>query len=424
MLRILRRLSPRVLFLALASAVVPLVLSAAPVDLGLPLAPSPEAAGFSGPRLTRIRTMLEDTVKAGTFAGVTWMVVHDGKVVTHGATGLSDLAAKRPLGESDVFHIMSMSKLITTVTALTFVEEGKINLDDPVSLYFPELGTPQVFTGGTAEAPTLVPADRPVTIRMLLTQTSGYSYGIFDSGGMREIYQRANLWTAPTLPEFIHRAAKLPLHQQPGAGWTYGINTDILGAIVEKVAGKPLGEVMTERVLAPLGMIDTGFTPPVDASRVAKIYQSSGLGKLAEIPVPLMPAFESGGGGLYSTMHDYARFAQMLLNGGSLGEVRILGRKTVEMMTHTQIGYLNPRPISRFFPQGFGFGVRVQLEDPSEQLSLGSPGRYGWEGLLSTLVSIDPKEHLILIAMLQHQPYDEHEIFERYTNTVYQALER
>lgn len=417
------------LFRALGVAVLAAFLSSesaaatAPIDLGLPSALSPGAEGFSSERLVRVESMFKREIEAEHFAGATWMIVRDGQIVTHGAAGYSNIAGKRAMAEDSVFRIMSMSKLITTVTCLTLIEEGRINLDDPVTLYLPELAIPKVYIGGPPEAPQLVPANGPVTIRQLLTQTSGYSYGFFDTGPIRSIYDKADLWNATTLPEFVKRASTLPLIFQPGTAWNYGINTDLLGAIIEKVAGKPLGDVMRERIFAPLGMDETGFTPPADPSRLATIYEHGQKG-LTEMVSFHSPRFESGGGGLYSTLHDYARFAEMLLNKGSLNGVRILGPKTVEMMTTSQVGYLNPRPIARYVPQGFGFGVRVQLDDPSSSPSLGSPGRYGWEGILTTYVSIDPKERLILLEMMQLSPYDDGEIFERFTNTAYQAIEK
>jgi CubicO group peptidase (beta-lactamase class C family) len=225
------------------------------------------------------------------------------------------------------------------------------------------------------------------------------------------------------MADFVTRVSHLPLVFQPGTAWKYGVNLDLVGAVIEQVAGQPFEKVMQERVLHPLGMKETSFAPPPDAGRLAKIYQHDAKG-LSEIPALMAPPFASGGGGLYSTLHDYARFAQMLLNGGVLDGNRVLGPKTVEMMSSNEVGYLNPRPIERYVPQGFGFAVRVQLDDRSSAAAFVSPGTYGWEGILTTYVSIDPHEHLILLSLLQHQPYDDGEIFERYSNTVYQAIVR
>ncbi len=398
-------------------------------DIGLPVAATPEVSGFSTKRLLRVESYLHHAIDAGEYAGAVWLVARDGKVIQHGTVGYRDIAAHAPMTEDTVFAIASMTKLITTTVALSLLEEGRFNLDDPIALYLPKLAKLQVLVGGTADVPQLTPAVRPVTIRHLLTQTSGFSYGFFDGEPLRTLHERAQLWESRSLEEFVVKAAKLPLKHQPGEAWTYGINTDLLGALIERLTGRTLGEVMQERVFDPLGMKDTGFLPPKDsAARLAKTYDRKPGEPLTEDPQPMNPlqaqgTFVSGGGGLFSTLHDYARFAQMLLNGGELEGARVLGRKTMELMTSNQVNYLNPRPRDRFVPPGFGFGVRVRLESQQADM-LGSPGAFGWEGIRTTYVSIDPHERMVLILLLQHQPYDDGGVFEKFTNTVYQALEK
>ncbi|WP_051277802.1 serine hydrolase domain-containing protein [Solimonas flava] len=381
-------------------------------------------AGFSAARLQRVPALLGRLVDDGDYAGAVWLIARDGHVVQHGAVGFRDLEARAPMGEDTAFAIASMSKIVTTVTALTLLEEGRLDLEDPVSRYLPELAQPRVLVGGDADAPQTVPALRPVTIRQLLTQTSGYSYGFFDGEPWRTIYARADLWNSADAADFVRRAASLPLKHQPGAAWSYGINTDLLGIVIERVTGQSLEAAMRARVLAPLGMRHTGFTPPAGVP-LARMYGETADGRLTPIasPVHTGPGLQSGGGGLYSTLHDYARFAQMLLDDGQLDGVRILGRKTVETMRSNQVGYLNPRPRDRFVPQGFGFGVRVRLDDAGMSDALGTPGSFGWEGVTTTYVSIDPKERLLMIVMTQRQPFDAKMLFERFSNTVYQALE-
>ena len=395
-------------------------------DLGLPAACSAEAAGFSSVRLARVDKFLQHAIADGRYAGATWLVARDGQVVQHGAAGWSDVAARTAMTEDTAFAIASMTKLVTTVTVLALLEEGRFNLEDPVALYLPELANLQVYAGGTAAAPVLQPAVRPVTIRHLLTHTSGFS-GYFDPEPVATLYNSTDLWASRNLGEFVARAARRPLLFQPGEGWNYGISTDLLGALIEKITGQSLADAMQERVFAPLGMNHTGFAPPPGLV-LAKIHGHDAAGRLVEVAGPTIPrppgAFLSGGGGLYSTLHDYARFAQMLLNGGELGGVRILGRKTVELMTSNQVDYLNPRPKNRWVPPGFGFGVRVRRDRADEADSLGSPGQYGWEGIVTTCVSLDPRERLFVLLLLQHQPYDEGGVFEKFTNTVYQALEK
>jgi CubicO group peptidase (beta-lactamase class C family) len=318
-----------------------------------------------------------------------------------------------------------MTKIITTVTALTLVEEGRLSFNDPISKYLPEFASPHVFTGGTADAPQLVPAESPITLREVLSQSSGLRYDVFGNDTLHDIYVRPHLWDSTSLQDFVTRAATLPLEHQPGARWTYGINTDILGAIIEKVSGEPLEQIERERIFTPLGMDDTSFSvPDAKLPRLAKLYQEGPDGKAHEVPpfgfITTQPkgTFRSGGGGLFSDAHDYARFAQMLLNGGEWNGKRILGRATVEMMSSIQIVPV-PGPYS---PPAFGFGVQVFPPDRSKFGSLGSTGCYGWDGYASTHVLIDPHEDMFVLLLTQIAPTDANQLFERFNNTVYQAL--
>jgi len=397
-------------------------------DLGLPVAAPGANTGFSAPRLDRVRALLQREIDDGAFAGATWLVARDGRIVHHGAVGWSEVATKAPMTEEKIFAIASLTKPVTVVTVLTLIEEGRLALEDPVSLYLPELANLKVAVGGTASAPQLVAARRPITIRHLLTHTSGFCYGFFDEEPWRTLYADAKLDDSRSLSEYVAKAAKLPLKHQPGEAWAYGISMDILGAVVEKVTGQPLETVMRERIFSPLGLKDTGFTPPPRARR-AQMHARNAEGRLVEVPRPsgldnFAGTFASPGGGLHSTLRDYARFAQMLLNDGELDGVRVLGRKSVEAMRSNQVDYLNPRPKDRWIPPGFGFGVRVRRDAPDEAESLGSPGQFGWEGITSTYVSIDPRERMFVLLLTQHAPYDDGLIFERFANTVYQALER
>lgn len=414
-------------FRILAALAVALSCGALPAaELGLPQAPSAEAAGFSSARLARVTAYMQGAVAAGEYAGATWLVARDGQLVTHGAAGWSDVAAHAAMTEDTAFAIASMTKLVTTVTVLSLLEEGRFNLDDPVARWLPALAHMQVLTGGTAAEPVLVPLAQPITIRHLLTHTSGLTYGFFEPEPLQTLYRHDELNTAQSFDDFIATLATFPLKFQPGAGWTYGLSTDVLGAFVEKLTGRPLEQVMRERIFLPLGMTRTGFRPPVGAP-LAKLHRRDESGKLVAIPSFIAPArgtFVEAGGGLYSTLHDYARFAQMLLNGGELDGARLLGRKAVELMRSNHVEYLNPRAKNRWVPPGFGFGVRVRRDRADEFESLGSPGQFGWEGILTTYVSIDPRERMFLLLMLQHQPYDEGGVFEKFANTVYQALEK
>jgi CubicO group peptidase (beta-lactamase class C family) len=253
--------------------------------------------------------------------------------------GYRDLEKKLSMERDTICRVYSMSKIITGVGALVLFEEGRFNLDDPASKYLPELKDMKVMTGGTADAPQLEPLKRPITIKHLLTHTSGLIYDFSGGKELAKLYERANLWTGPGLNDFITKLGKLPLQHQPGDAFTYGVNTDVLGALIEKISGKTLGPFLEERSFHPLGMKDSGFdVPPEKMNRLAKTYKHGADGKFVE-DRPIIETWpeagrgiESGGGGLFSTAGDYARFAQMLLNGGSLEGHRILGRKTVELM--------------------------------------------------------------------------------------------
>jgi CubicO group peptidase (beta-lactamase class C family) len=399
-------------------------LQAAGIDPGLPEA-SPASEGFSPGRLSRVPALLQGEIDAHRYAGAVWLVARHGWVVSHGAVGWRDVPARVPMTEDSEFRIYSMTKIITTVTALSLWEEGRFNLDDPVERYLPSLARRQVLMGGTADAPALVPAGGPITMRQLLTQTSGLPYDLFAKGTLREIWLKPKLWESGSLDEFVAKVSALPLAHQPGARWTYGVNTDILGAVIQKITGRDLESVMRERVLSPLGMAQTSFRPDAAAlGRLAAIHHRTADGPVTTDEAGrrgVALAFPSGGGGLFSTLHDYARFAQMLLNGGELEGTRILGRKTVELMTTNAIVNLPP-PTSPTAPLAFGFGVRIRLDADTRLKTLGSPGEFGWEGLATTYVSMDPREKVLLILLIQHAPQNEDSIVERFSTSAYQAL--
>lgn len=399
---------------------------AAGSPLGLPAA-RPEAVGFSSERLARVEQYLRGEVGAGRYAGAAWLAARDGKVVTHGALGQRDLGQRLPFTEETPVRIYSMTKVITCVVVLALFEEGRFNLNDPIGKYLPELAKMKVMTGGAAEAPELVAAKRAISIRHLLTHTSGLGYDLLGANKeLREIYLRANLWRGPAnLQEFAAKVGQLPLHHHPGDSWTYGINMDVLGAFVERITGKSFEDVLRERIFGPLGMTATTFRPSAaQLAALAKVYRRGKTGGLE--PEKMFgldfneTAIPTGGAGLISTLHDYARFAQMLLNGGELDGARVLGRKTVELMASNQIAALTPRPAGA--PAGFGFGVQVGVASADTAAGLYSPGQFGWGGAAGTHVIIDPRERLFALLLLQHSPGSEDGIQQKFCNTVYQAL--
>jgi CubicO group peptidase (beta-lactamase class C family) len=388
---------------------------------------SPQRAGFDPARLDVLHALTKRFVEEGQHAGAITLLARDGKLVDFQAYGYRDLEKRLPMERDTICRVYSMSKIITSAGVLVLFEEGRFNLDDPVSKYLPELKDLKVMTGGTADAPQLEPLKRPVTIKHLLTHTSGLIYDFTGSDEITKLYQRAELWGGPGLSNFIAKVGKLPLKHQPGDAYTYGINTDVLGALIERVSGKTFGAFLEERLFRPLRMPDSGFdVPPEKMNRLAKTYKHGPDGRLVE-DKPLIETWpepgrgiESGGAGIFSTAGDYARFAQMLLNGGTLDGRRILGRKTIELMTANHMVTL-PNNQAATRQKGFGFGVEVttdlgQLAMPS------SVGQFGWYGAATTYCQIDPKERIVAVAFVQHFPFNEHNFFAQFATGYYQAL--
>ncbi len=394
-------------------------------------ATTPAAAGMVAAKLDGLHARLAEEVAAGRYSGYVTLVARDGKIVDWRAHGWLDLEGKRPMPKDAIVRIYSMTKIVTTVAALMLVEEGKLKLTDPVEQYLPALKNRQVYAGGPAEAPKLEPAQRPMTVVELLTHTAGYYY---DAPWSAEavpmaLMAKAKLWEAADLDDFVRRLAAVPLHQQPGTKFRYGIHTDLVGAIVEKISGQRIDAFFQSRIFGPLGMKDTAFWVPAEKrGRMAVLYDHAG--GQAKVAVPLLggePTPTKGllipGGGLHSTAADYARFAQALLNGGELDGVRLLGRKTVELMVQNRlVGFADPHPFGGK-ELGFGLGVRM-ITNLGASRQLGSPGMFGWDGAATTLVWMDPKERLVSILLTQHFPYNEGDIFATFMNGVYGAVEK
>lgn len=410
--------------LALVAAVL---LAAAPVRAaeGWPLpATNPAAAGFSPARLDTLHRNLRQAVDDGRYAGYITLLARDGQIVDWRAHGWQDVAARVPMQTDSIVRIYSMTKIVTTVAVLLCLEDGALKLSDPVEKFLPALANRKVVTGGTADAPVLADAVRSITVRDLLTHTAGYYYDEPWSAEALPIalMQRARVWEAGSLDEFIARLAQVPLHEQPGTRFRYGVSIDVLGAIVEKASGLRFDRFLQQRLFAPLDLRDTAFWVPAEKrARLALVHQRNASGQL----VPATPlggadptpdsGLLSGGGGLYSTAADYARFAQMLLNGGRLGDVRILSRKTVELMRQNHIAHLaDPHPFRTPW-LGFGLGVRINTEPGAGPL-LGSPGVFGWDGAATTLVQMDPQERTVALLLVQHFPYNQDDIFATFIN--------
>lgn len=384
-------------------------------------------------RLRQLSALTAADVQKGQFPGAVILVARNGKVAYSDAIGVQDPKTNTPMQMDSIFRIASMTKPLVTVGALTLVEDGRIQLPDVVSRHLPELkglqvGVEKQDASGKASL-ELVPAQREMTVQDLLRQTSGLTYGFFGKSLVKDEYNKAGLFNPEqSNAELVTKLSKLPLAFQPGTTWDYSMATDVLGALIERVSGQTLDIFLAERVTKPLGMKDTGFwVEPAQQGRIAEPFALDPDTKTpARVPdVRKQPRFLSGGGGMVSTVPDYLRLTQMLLNGGELDGVRILSRKTVELMTSDQLGSAIVRgPL--YFPgpgYGFGFGVRVRIA-AGEAMNLGSVGDYGWEGVYGTAFFVDPKERLIAIWMMQRTnlPADVY-FWRRMRAVVYSAIE-
>jgi CubicO group peptidase (beta-lactamase class C family) len=392
----------------------------------LPLA-TPESQGMSSERLGRLHAEIDRFVSEGKYAGAVSLIARNGRVVDWQAWGERDTEAGLPMEKDTICRIYSMSKIVTSVAALILLEEARFKLDDPVGAYLPALAHMKVLTGGTAEKPLLADAKTPITIKHLFTHTSGLTYD-GDTSPVEKLNRDAKLPEATSLPDFVRRVSLLPLAYEPGERFTYSVAIDVLGALVEKVSGRPFGEFLEERLFRPLGMKDTGFSvPSAKLARLAKTYEKGEDGKLrAAQPVFGIepgpgPKLEAGGAGLFSTTGDYARFMQMLLNGGELEGVRILSRKTVELMMANHLNHM-PRTTHQWSEsEGFGLGGAVRI-DLAKGNALGSVGQFGWDGAATTYANLDPKERTVGLLFVQHFPIDEHKLFWRFSTLAYASI--
>jgi CubicO group peptidase (beta-lactamase class C family) len=391
---------------------------------------SPDSAGLSAERLERLSDTLQGYVDEGKVAGSVTLVARRGRIAYFNAFGSRDAEANAPMQTDAIFRIASQSKAIVSVAAMTLVEEGKLLLTDPVGKYLPEFLETKVAVARDGGGYDVVKAARPITVRDLLTHTSGFGYGTGVGGELWTAAGQTGYYFADkneTIRDSVRRIASLPAHAHPGTQWIYGYNTDILGALVEAVAGKPLDRVLSERVFEPLGMRDTEFyLSPGKANRLTAVY-SQNAGKLERAPSPGNSVGQghyvegprknfSGGAGLLSTATDYARFLQMMLNGGELDGRRILSRKTVELMTTSHLG-----TISYNAGQGFGLGFYV-VEDLGARGTPGSEGEFGWGGAYHTTYWVDPQEQLVVVHLTQLVPAGDVDDQAKVRALVYQAI--
>lgn len=388
---------------------------------------SPESQGFSSERLSRLHAAMESFVDEGRHAGIVTLIARRGQIVDRKAYGYRNLETEEPMQTDSIFRIYSMTKIVTSVAVLMLLEEGKVALNDPIGRYIPELKSMKVMQGGTASNPILVDAKKEITVKELLTHTSGFLYSFLGNDSIHEIYEQAELWELKSLEEFVGRLSALPLAHHPGEAWTYGKSTNVLGYLVQVVSGQPFEVFMRERIFEPLKMEDTEFFVPLEKrSRLALTYTTGEGGDLEAIEPPISKVEEgavlpSGGAGLFSTIGDIFRFAQMLLNGGELDGRRILGRKTVELMMSNHLNHFADPTTAWSDSDGFGLGGSVRI-DLARGNRLGSVGQFGWTGLATTSVNIDPKEETVVLVFTQHLPYNEHGLLELFNTLYYQAL--
>ncbi len=359
--------------------------------------------GLDAARLERMESRIRADVDKGRIPGAVMLVARDGKVVMHKAIGSQDPAKATPMREDSIFRIYSMTKPIVSVAAMILVEEGRMLLSDPVSQHIPELKGLRVGVEKDGKL-EIVPAQREATVQDLLRHTSGFTYGVFGKGLVKDIYTRNGIdSTDHDNAEFVKKLATAPLMFQPGTTWEYSRSTDVLGHVIERVSGMPLDRFLDERILKPLGMKDTGFyAPPERAGRLAEAFAADPDTKqpIRMLEVRSKPRYLAGGQGMVSTAQDYFRFAQMLLNGGELDGKRILSKKTVEYMTSDHLGTIRGPAYAPGPGYGFGLGFAVRLAD-GQAATPGSAGDYTWAGLGGTYFWVDPRERLIGIWMMQ-----------------------
>lgn len=391
-----------------------------------------DALGFSSERLLRIHSLMNRYVESGKLAGTVTSVARRGQIVHCEALGHQNLETKTPMSQDSIFRIYSMTKPIASVALMMLYEETLFNLTDTVQQYIPAFKDAKVWgAGGVLESPI-----RPMTVQDLLRHTAGLSYGGYaeSQSPVDKLYDEADLFNPQiTNAELTDRIASLPLMFHPGGKWRYSVATDVVGYLVEVLSGKSLADFMQEKIFDPLGMVDTAFhIDPSKLSRFCTLYGKTpnsdfGVLDLPDSSVYLPPvAIHSGGAGLVSTMADYMQFAQCILNKGVLDGVRLLGPKTVELMTsnHLPPGLL---PIAfegtdPMLGMGFGLGFGVML-DTAQTGVMGSVGDYGWGGYAETYFWIDPQEDLIGLLMTQYLPSQTYPIRKEFRTAVYQALE-
>ena len=395
----------------------------------------PAGAHFNQDKLAKVGEFFRNEIATGKIPGAIVLIEQHRKPVYHESFGVQDVVSKQPITDQTIFRLFSMTKAITAVVSMMLVEDGTIKLDDPVSKYIPSFANAKVGVERKAEDGTktleLVPPNRPMTVLDLMRHTSGITYGFYGDSLVRKAYAAANLYAGDfDLAEFAERIAKLPLHDQPGSLWQYGHSTDILARVMEVASGKSLFAIEKEKLLDPLGMKDTGFfiTDPEKQKLMAQPMPNDSDFRVGRINDPtVVKKWESASGGMVSTMADYARFVQMLLDGGKFEGRTYLSPKTFELMTTDQVG--KGSGVARdyyYFPgDGFGFGLGLAVRTDPGNAKPPPPGDLGelkWDGASGCYFVVDRKQDMFFV-LLEQTPSERQRIQRTLKQLIYEAME-
>jgi len=395
----------------------------------------PVGAHFNPEKLAKVSEFFKNEVTTGKISGAIVLIQQHGKPVYHESFGVQDVVSKAPITDQTIFRLFSMTKAITSVVAMTLIEDGKMKLDDPVAKYIPSFANVKVGVEKKAEDGTstleLVPPDRPPTVLDLMRQTSGITYGFYGDSLVRKAYRAANIYAGDfDLAEFAERIAKLPLHNQPGALWQYGHSTDVLARIMEIVSGKSLFQIDKQKLLDPLGMSDTGFfvTDPAKQKLLAQPLPNDSDFRVGRENNPtVVKKWESASGGMVSTMSDFSKFAQMLLDGGQYQGKTILTPSAFKLMTTDQVGPGSgvQRDYFYFPGDGFGFGLGLAVRtDPgnAKPPPPGSLGELKWDGASGCYFVIDPKQDMFFV-LLEQTPSERQRVQRSLKQLIYESME-